>query len=116
MLFIFFVMTDAYFSLITYCGKLQLPSTVLAIMLQLLCHISWQCTYISTHNRYVVISMNYFLLRHCILNYVFIEYMSAMYSLLDLRFGSIVDEHYHEQHIPLNHTHTLPHTICNLWH
>ena len=33
-----------------------------------------------------------------------------MYSPLDLRFGSIVDEHYHQQHIPLNYTHT----ICNL--
>jgi hypothetical protein len=39
----------------------------------------------------------------------FIENMSAMYSLLDLRFDGTVDEHYHQQHIPLNHTHT--HTI-----
>ena len=47
-----------------------------------------------------------------------------MYGLLDLRFGSIVDEHYHQQHIPLNHTHTHTqmracahtHKICNLFH
>jgi KRAB domain-containing zinc finger protein len=52
-----------------------------------------------------------------------IENISAMYSLLDLKFGSIVDEHYHQQHIPLEtpppthtHTHTHAHALCNLCH